>query len=352
MKKNKPKVRRAVLDAAVTLLSLCVTGMVCVLLRSFSDGDTYVPLLFVLCVLVVSRFTNGYICGIAAALIAVLGVNYVFTYPYMELNFSISGYPLTFFTMLAVAVSTSTLTTHIKEQEKLKLETEREKMRANLLRAVSHDLRTPLTSISGSIGLALDDPEMSPEGQRILLQEAREDADWLIRMAENLLSVTRIGEGETKIEKTPEAAEEIAAEAARKFRKNYQEVELSVTAPDEVLFVPMDAVLIEQVLTNLLENAVIHGGNTKHVSLDVRRDGNMAAFSVTDDGAGISREAQQRMFTDYFDLAQQSCRGREKRNMGIGLSVCMTIVKAHGGNIRAENLPSGGARFEFTLPLD
>ncbi len=351
-KKQEFNFKRALRDTSVTALSLALTAVLCVVLRNFSDGDTYVPLFFVLCVLVVSRLTEGYVCGIAAALIAVLGVNYVFTYPYMEFNFTISGYPLTFVTMLAVAVSTSTLTTHIKEQEKLKLETEREKMRANLLRAVSHDLRTPLTSISGSIGLVLDHPEMGQEDQQILLEEARENADWLVRMVENLLSVTRIGGGEAKIEKTPEAAEEIADEASRKFRKNHPEVELAVTAPEEVLFVPMDPVLIEQVLGNLLENAVIHGGNTRHIALAVRRGEGGAEFSVTDDGAGISREARQRMFTDYFDLAQQNSRGHEKRNMGIGLSVCMTIVKAHGGAMRAENIPSGGARFSFTLPLE
>lgn len=105
------------------------------------------PLLFVLAVLFISRFTDGYIYGLVASMVAVVGVNYVFTYPYFEFNFTITGYPLTFLSMLAVSISVGTLTTQIKQQEQIKLEVEKEKMRANLLRAVSHDIRTPLTSL-------------------------------------------------------------------------------------------------------------------------------------------------------------------------------------------------------------
>lgn len=126
--KNKTLSLPTIKEILLTAGALVSTTFLCSFLRSVTIGETtYVPLLFVLCVLLVSRFTEGYICGIAAAIIAVLGVNYVFTYPYMAFNFTLAGYPITFVVMLAVAFTTSTLTSHIKQQEIIKLENEREK---------------------------------------------------------------------------------------------------------------------------------------------------------------------------------------------------------------------------------
>ena len=128
----------------------------CFLIQEAAESDTHVPLLFVLAVLFISRFTDGYIYGIVASMIAVVGVNYVFTYPYFAIDFTITGYPVTFIAMLAVACSVSALTTQIKKQEQIRLEAEKEKMRGNLLRAVSHDIRTPLTSIMGAASVVLE----------------------------------------------------------------------------------------------------------------------------------------------------------------------------------------------------
>lgn len=335
----------------LTTGALVATTLLCSFLGGITTGETtYVPLLFVLCVLLVSRFTEGYICGIAAAVIAVLGVNFVFTYPYMAFNFTLAGYPITFVVMLAVAFTTSTLTSHIKQQEIIKLENEREKMRSNLLRAISHDLRTPLTSIIGSVEAVIEREELSKEKQRELLTDVKNDAEWLIRMVENLLSVTRIENGPAKIKKTPEVVEEIVSESVVKFKKRFPQIKIKVSVPETALFVPMDAVLIEQVIFNLLENAVIHGKNTKSMVLSVERYNEKAVFSVSDDGEGISQDVYPHLFTDYFDSNRRSY-SHEKRNMGIGLSVCQTIIKAHGGIIYAQNREPHGAEFTFTLPL-
>ena len=128
----------------IFLVAMAVASVLCWLLGRTTSSDTHVPMIFVLAVLVVALCTDGYFYGLLAAISSVLGVNYAFTYPYLKLDFSIYGYPLTFMTMLAVGFAVSTLTTRVKAQEKLRAESEREKMRANLLRAVSHDLRTPL----------------------------------------------------------------------------------------------------------------------------------------------------------------------------------------------------------------
>ena len=141
-------------------------SLVCIALQQVSTSDVHVPIIFVLMVLVVSLLTEGYFYGILAALTSVVAVNYAFTQPYMQIDFSPYGYPLTFMTMLAVGVAVSALMTRVQQQEKLRLETEREKLRANLLRGMSHDLRTPLTGISGSISAVLDNADVLTEEQK------------------------------------------------------------------------------------------------------------------------------------------------------------------------------------------
>ena len=337
-------------NAGVTLGLLGATALICAGMNGIARSSAASSLIFVLCIHVVARLTNGYAWGIAASLAAVLLVNFVFTYPFMEFNFTIAGYPLTFVTMLTVSISTSALTTAVKKQERLRLEGEKVKMRADLLRSVSHDLRTPLTSIAGSASVLLDSPELPEDKRRELLGGIRDDSEWLIGMVENLRSITRVGGEGAQIQKMPEAVEEVVADAVRKFRKLYPELPVETEVPEEVLFVPMDAVLICQVLTNLLENAVLHGRTTSRITVRVTSGAGRAKFVVEDDGGGIDAEALPLLFEDKpAGAAPVDSKGRH--NMGIGLTVCRTIVKAHGGDMSAANRPGGGAVFWFELPL-
>ena len=338
----------------VYVAAMAVASALCWMLGHTTSSDTHVPMIFVLAVLVVALCTDGYFYGLLAAGSSVLGVNYAFTYPYLKLDFSIYGYPLTFMTMLAVGFAVSTLTTRLKAQEKLRAESEREKMRANLLRAVSHDLRTPLTAISGSIATVLEDggEALSREQQKELLLDAKQDADWLCRMVENLLSITRISGGEiSRINKQDEIVEEVFSEAVMNFRKRYSDVKLTVSVPEEVLLVPMDAMLIEQVIFNLMDNARTHGRRTTGIRLYARQLSSGVAIGVEDDGVGIAPETLPHLFDGSLQLSGSGAADTT-RCMGIGLSVCRSIVEAHGGSIHAENLPQGGARVEFTLPLE
>ena len=297
----------------------------------------------------ISRLTTGYLFGLIASVLGVICVNFVFTYPYWAVNFTISGYPLTFLTFLMVSIITGTLTAQAKQQERLRAENEKEKMRANLLRSVSHDIRTPLTAILGATSAVLENPEMSIEDRSILLEDARDDAQWLIRVVENLLSITRIGGDQTSITKSPEAAEEVLGETAQKFRRRFPQIAVSVSAPEELLLVPMDPILIAQVLSNLLENAVLHGETTTAISLSVRKEDNFACFSVRDNGRGIPPKALPALFDGSLKHSETPA-GDGKRNMGLGLSVCLAIVRAHGGTMEARNLETG-AEFLFRLPL-
>lgn len=333
--------------AALTSLILAATLLISLFLQEFMPVDSLVPSLFILAVFLVALVTDGYIYGIAASLISVLCVNYAFTAPYLAFSLSLPENLVSAFIMLVVTVITSTLTVQRRRQDEMRSESARETMRANLLRAISHDLRTPLTTIYGSCSAIIENYDKLPKAQQIkLLGEVREEAEWLIRMVENLLSVTRIDGGRLQIAKTPTVLEELIDSVLIKFRKRYPGQAVTIDIPDEFLIVPMDAVLIEQVLINLLENAVQHAVGMRQLTLRVTcRDGR-AVFEVEDDGCGIPRERLATLFNGRMDGADGH------KFMGIGLSVCATIIKAHGGAITAENRRDGGALFRFWLALE
>ncbi len=343
--------KRTLRNILITLTILAAATVICFFLQQSVGTEAHAPLLFVLAVLFISRFTDGYGYGIFSAMAAVIAVNYIFTYPYFAFNFTITGYPLTFLVMLAVALSVSALTTQIKNQEKIRLESEKEKMRANLLRAVSHDIRTPLTSIAGSASVILENQDaLSQDKVMELVANIKEEAQWLVRMVENLLSITRMNAENAKIDKQEELAEEVISAAVSKFEKRFPGIETEVYVPDEILLVPMDATLIEQVLVNLLENSVIHGRTTSRIRIQVSKQEEMAVFSVEDNGGGIDESVLPVIFDG--NLVARGESSDNKRNMGIGLSVCKSIIKAHRGNMRAENREEGGARMIFTLPME
>lgn len=335
----------------ITAGLFALTTVVCSLLQGIGGAqrnETYVPLVYVLCVLLVSLLTDDYLSGTIASLLSVFAVNYVFTYPYMDFNFSLSGYPLTFLTMLAVSLTVNTLTTNLKRQERIRMEAESERMRANLLRAISHDLRTPLTAISGSAVTLLENDNLPDWQKKQLLSSINDDAEWLIRMVENLLSVTRIGLEAAQIEKQEEVAEEVIFSAIAKFRTHFPSVAVMPQLPESVLLVPMDPVLIQQLLMNLLENSARHGEATE-ITVSLVRQGSVAVFTVEDNGTGIVREKLPHLFDGIgFQPEKNGVGGRSQ--MGIGLSVCMSIVKAHGGSMSARNT-DGGTAVSFSLPV-
>lgn len=336
-------------DWLIFFTIIFATSAICMLLQNLSDSDFHVPLIFVLAVFIISLVTDGYFYGIFSAFLSVFAVNWAFTYPYFQMNFSIYGYPLTFMTMFTVGVATSTLTSRIKEQEKIKRESEQEKMRANLLRAISHDLRTPLTSISGAISAVIESNSALTEQESIeLLLDAKKDSEWLCRMVENLLSITRINGDNTEIKKEDEILEEVLSEAVLIFKKKNPDIEVSVSVPETMLFVPMDAMLVEQLLINLMDNAALHGVHTTKIKINAVISDEYVTVTVLNNGRSID----QNTINHLFDGALQTKDAADNtRSMGIGLLVCRTIVEAHGGTIKAENLPNGWVSFLFTLKL-
>ncbi len=339
-------------DGIFMILMLFACFLLNLAIQQVYHTRTLIPMIFVLGVFLVSWKTQGYFWGIVASMTSVLAVNYTFTYPYWAFDLMSPECLFSAAVMLIVAIMTGALTTQLKKQQEIRVEIERERMRANLLRAVSHDLRTPLTSIYGASSTIIENFDMLTKEQCLkLTQEVQEDAQWLIRMVENLLSVTRIDQGKVQIKKTPTVLEELIDIVIVKFRKHFPDQKVLVQIPDNFIMIPMDAMLIEQVLVNLLENAVNHAKGMTMLKLQVEQREKQAVFSVQDDGCGIPAERMKNLFAGYLDRENQPSDGT-RHNMGIGLSVCSAIVKAHGGEISAQNRKEGGAEFTFSLEME
>lgn len=230
-----------------------------------------------------------------------------------------------------------------EKQQKILVETEKEKMKSNLLRAVSHDLRTPLTCIVLSATTLLENNLERQEATK-LLHDIIQDAQWLIHMVENLLIVTRINNEYAVIKKQYEAVEEIVAATLSKIKKRFPNCQVKASVPEEFIMIPMDATLIMQVLINLLENAIRHSHSSSAILLNVIYTKEEAIFSVKDNGIGLTETE------NIFDGIPVEKTGDATRGIGIGLSICKSIISAHKGTISAENNKDGGATFRFTLP--
>ena len=348
MVKDKSYLKNILVTAGILLISFVIS----LLLQHVFKVHEHITAVFISAVFLISLLTNGYVYGIVAAFISMIAVNYAFTFPFFSINFMIPVNMISAIIMIVIAILTSTLTTQIKRHEAMKAEGEKERMRANLLRAVSHDLRTPLTTIYGSAATLLENRDTLEEEQQIeILQGIKEDSEWLVRMVENLLSITRIDSGNVKIIKTPIVLEELIDSVIVKFRKRYPDFDITLDLPEDIVVIPMDAMLIEQVIVNILENAIQHAEGMTELILRVFVLGKQAIFEIKDNGCGISKEKLPYIFSGYYENKEEPSDG-QKRNTGIGLSVCKTIIKAHGGDISAENIKGGGAVFRFTLDTE
>lgn len=339
-------------DILIVIASLLFAFGLSLLFQYIFDVKEHIATVFVFAVFIISLFTNGYFYGVLGAFISTIAVNYAFTFPYFAINFKMPVNLISGIVMIAIAVLTSALTTKLKRHEATKNEGEKERMRANLLRAISHDLRTPLTNIYGSSTTLLENSNaITDEQKKKIIIGIKEDSEWLVRMVENLLSVTRIDSGQVQITKTPTVLEELVDSVILKFKKRYPTQRVTLQIPEDVLIIPMDAILIEQVIINILENAVQHAEWMTKLTLRVFMDDNKAVFEIEDNGCGIDPKRLETLFTGYYTSVNEIADS-QKKNAGIGLSVCATIIKAHGGSIEAENKKTGGAVFRFDLATE
>lgn len=233
-----------------------------------------------------------------------------------------------------------------QKRQEAALQIRNEKLRADLLRSISHDLRTPLTSISGSAGLLADQGDsLSPEQRHKLYADIHSDSLWLLSTVENLLSVTRMEEGRMALHLKPELLSEVVGGAMQRLEKYGSTHHLRVEQEDDLLMARIDARLILQVLTNLIDNAVKYTPPGSEIAVrTLRRDG-MVVVEVADTGPGIPDADKEKVFGMFYTSAGSDAR----RGMGLGLALCKSIVNAHGGTISVSDNVPHGAVFAFTL---
>ena len=236
-----------------------------------------------------------------------------------------------------------------KERERVAVVAKNEQLRANLLRSISHDLRTPLTSISGNASNLISNGNVIDNATKTqIYEDIYSDSLWLINLVENLLAVTRLEEGSMNINLTTELVGDVIAEALKHIHTKSEKQKITVIQQDDLLLAKMDARLIVQVLINLLDNAVKYTPSDSQITITAKRNGEMVCVSVADNGHGIPDEQKSRVFDMFYTGSTKIADSR--RSIGLGLSLCKSIINAHGGEITVTDNTPHGAIFTFTLP--
>ena len=302
-----------------TLLFLSAAYFTSDALIGHTGAENNSALVFVLSVMFISLLTEGYFYGLIASLVGAFCINYFFMFPYRAFSLSYSGYPVAMISMTLISGVVCALTSRIKlqameamkrerdtkalyelnaklneEKSAIQLEAARETIRGNILRAVSHDLRTPLTAISGAASVLLSSEEIAQSEKNLsLVQDIKSDADALIAMVENLLSITKIRDGTMPLNKQEEMLEEVAGDALITIRRRFPDFPIALNLSEDILYLPMEPMLIKQVIVNLLENAIRHSGDQEHIQLHLFRQEDWAVVEVRDRGRGISPEGAE-----------------------------------------------------------
>jgi two-component system sensor histidine kinase KdpD len=340
-------VKRFLLMAAL-LTAATVLGFV-FFAADFPEPD--IALVYILAVLIIAWLTHSYVFSFFATLLATFAYNFFFTDPYFNFRVYDSSLFTTFITMSIAAFIACTLTLQARRStlvtKQKEGEVEKERYRANLLRGISHDIRTPLSAILGATEM-LEGMTEPDDPRRKLILEMHSEVKWLRSLVENILHLTRLQDGALPLQKQPEAVEEVVGSAVRHISQRHS---VTVRMPDELLLVPMDAKLIQQVLINLLDNAARYTAPEDEICITVDRKDAFVRITVSDEGVGIPDNDLPRLFQTFFSTHDKHT-GSE-HGIGLGLSLCETIVKAHGGEISARNRTDRrGAEFVFTLPME
>jgi len=332
-----------------------VTVIVALILDRLGFPEEALIVLFVLGVLLTAIATDGRAYSMVASLIAVLTFNYFIVEPRLSLRAWGPSYPETFMVMFAVAAMASHLVARQREGARALMEAslmaQHEQLRSSLLRSVSHDLRTPLTSISGKADLLATEGELlDAVSRRQIATDIREDAVWLTDVVENILSMTRLEEGGVQLDLRPEDVGDVIDEALGHVRRDMGGHEVVVERPEGMVLARMDARVVMQVVVNLVNNALSHTPDGSRVTISWRRVGDLVRVSVADDGPGVPEGERGRVFEPFFTSSKGLSDGR--RGIGLGLSLCKVIVEAHGGSIWVDPVLPHGASFSFTLPAE
>ena len=339
----------------VTLVCQIVSSGLAIALDLLGFPDATCVIVFTLGVLFTAIFTVGWRYSLMASVLSILSYNYFLIAPRLSLQIEGRDYAGTISAMFLFALVASLLVESLRTNAQALMESslvaQREQLRANMLRSVSHDLRTPLTSISGNADMLLDEnAELTDEVRRKLLQDIYDDATWLTTTVQNLLAVTRLEDGTVDLSKDIELIDDVIEEAMRHISRDAARHAVVVEPSSQLLLAHMDPQVIVQVIVNLVNNAIMHTPEGSRIVISTHREGSFAAISVADDGPGIADADKEQIFDSFYTSRER--RADVDRSVGLGLSLCRSIVHAHGGSIRVEDVQPHGANFIFTLPIE
>jgi two-component system sensor histidine kinase KdpD len=343
-------------DILKSIMILAIATGIGFLFRQINLTEANIIMVYLLSVMMIAVVTRKRCYSIISSVASVLIFNYFFTVPYFTLKAYSDDYPVTFLTMFLCSFITNSLVIQVREQTKqaseAKSRAENERLRSNLLRSISHDLRTPLTSISGNAAILLANADdMDRENRRHLYTNIYDDALWLIRLVENLLAVTRFENGTMELHWSVELVDDVVREALQHVNHKDDTRKIIMKESDNFLMAKIDAHLIMQVVINLVDNAIKYTPSDSEIHISVTDHGKMLQVEIADNGPGVPDEEKEKIF-ERFHVAQQNGIVDSRRSLGLGLSLCRAIVMAHGGEIHVvDNIPHG-ARFQFTLPKE
>lgn len=309
---------------------------------------------YILGVLLTSVLTSHQAYSLISSAVSVIVFNFFFTEPRYTLFAYDKDYPVTFIVMFTAALISGYLAVRLKKQtHELAMATllaEKEQLRANLLRSISHDLRTPLTAISGNASNLLSNGERFDEGtKQQLYEDIYDDSIWLINLVENLLSITRIEDGQVTLHLSTELVDEVMAEALNHVNRKKKEHSIIVEAEDEILLARIDTRLMIQVFINIIDNAIKYTQPGSDIRITMKKENEKILVRIADNGPGISEEVKAHIFEMFYSGAKSIADSR--RSLGLGLCLCKSIVDAHGGEIWVSDNKPHGAVFTLTLPM-
>ena len=351
--REKGRIRRITVDIGIALLVMTGATLLSFLFAYLGFTNSNAMLLYQLGVLLIAIATSHRGYPLASAIASVFLFNYFFVQPVFTLNAYEAGYPVTFIVMFLTAFISGSLAVQLKksaaQREEAAILIENERLRSAILRTVSHDLRTPLTSISGHASNLLTEGEQyDDETKRRLYRDIYEDSQWLISITENLLARTRLENG-VELNRSPELVEDLIREAIDHTRPADHPQKIRFEEPEDLLLVDADPQLIIQVLVNLLNNAFRYTPPETEIRVTAQKSGGFAKIIVADNGPGIPEEEIDKIFEAFYTVEEKRLDGR--RGLGLGLSLCRSVIEAHGGIMKAANAEPHGAVFTFTLPL-
>lgn len=343
-------------------LNLTKSMLLCGFIILFSLGLRYlginthnILLIFLMGALFAAILTKSYLWGILASVTLSFSFNYFFMLPQYTFQIQNHNDYVTFVFFILISLISialvSALQKHSIVAEENRRKLEQEKLKGDLLRGLSHDLRTPLTGIIGGAEFLLENLEsVGPEEIRMVLKDIDKEAVWLSEMVENFLNMTRIQDGKLALSAKGEVVEDVVIEALGRVEKRKGSHEIYFRRPEEILVAPMDHQLIVQVLVNLFDNVFWHTQKDSRIEIHIDAKPSFALIEVADNGGGIPEDQLPFIFDTFF--TKPTFIGDKQRGLGLGLSICRAIMEVHKGEIWGENNQMGGISFFLKLPLE